>query len=143
VVQQVSPPAAVHCHLRLHSASCALAAELQHAKLLTLRGAPDQEPCKPDPSPGPGVAVFTGSRARGADGLPVLGKGKQIALDVARGLAFLHSQHVVHLDLKSPNGAGQLVKSPSKHPAAHIARNNTCTLTAYTLACLHDCLVSS
>ena len=49
--------------------------------------------------------MFPGSRARGADGLPVLGKGKQIALDVARGLAFLHSQHVVHLDLKSPNGA--------------------------------------
>ena len=49
--------------------------------------------------------MFTSSRARGGDGLPVLGKGKQIALDVARGLAFLHSQHVVHLDLKSPNGA--------------------------------------
>lgn len=36
--------------------------------------------------------------------MPVLGKGKQIALDVARGLEYLHSQHVVHLDLKSPNG---------------------------------------
>lgn len=53
--------------------------------------------------------MFTGSRARGPDGLPVLGKGKQIALDVARGLAFLHSQHVVHLDLKSPNGARRLI----------------------------------
>lgn len=53
--------------------------------------------------------MFPGSRARGGDGLPVLGKGKQIALDVARGLAFLHSQHVVHLDLKSPNGACWLV----------------------------------
>ena len=59
--------------------------------------------------------MFTGSRARGPDGLPVLGKGKQIALDVARGLAFLHSQHVVHLDLKSPNGARRLVtRSPGR-----------------------------
>lgn len=33
------------------------------------------------------------------------GLGKQIALDVARGLEFLHAQHIVHLDLKSPNGA--------------------------------------
>ncbi|KAK9802724.1 hypothetical protein WJX73_001425 [Symbiochloris irregularis] len=29
--------------------------------------------------------------------------GRRIALDVARGLAFLHSQHIVHFDLKSPN----------------------------------------
>jgi hypothetical protein len=33
-----------------------------------------------------------------------LGLGKAIALDVARGLAFLHQRHIVHLDLKSPNG---------------------------------------
>lgn len=32
-----------------------------------------------------------------------LGKGRSIALGIAKGLAFLHSQHVVHLDLKSPN----------------------------------------
>lgn len=32
------------------------------------------------------------------------GLGKAIALDVARGLAFLHQRHIVHLDLKSPNG---------------------------------------
>lgn len=35
---------------------------------------------------------------------PTHGLGKAIALDIARGLAFLHSQHIVHLDLKSPNG---------------------------------------
>ena len=29
--------------------------------------------------------------------------GKQIALDVAKGLAFLHHNKVIHLDLKSPN----------------------------------------
>lgn len=29
--------------------------------------------------------------------------GKQIALDTARGLAFLHSQHVIHRDIKSHN----------------------------------------
>jgi serine/threonine protein kinase len=27
----------------------------------------------------------------------------QIALDVARGLVFLHSRRIVHFDLKSPN----------------------------------------
>ena len=31
-------------------------------------------------------------------------RGKQIALDVARGLAYLHTHaHVLHLDLKSQN----------------------------------------
>ncbi|KAK9796974.1 hypothetical protein WJX73_004151 [Symbiochloris irregularis] len=30
-------------------------------------------------------------------------RGRQIALDVARGLVHLHSQNLVHLDLKSPN----------------------------------------
>lgn len=33
------------------------------------------------------------------------GLGKQIAVDIARGLQFLHERHIVHLDLKSPNGA--------------------------------------
>lgn len=28
--------------------------------------------------------------------------GRRIALDVARGLAFLHYNNVIHLDLKSP-----------------------------------------
>jgi hypothetical protein len=44
-------------------------------------------------------------RKRAPDGGPILGKGKQITLDIARGLAFLHEQHIVHLDMKSPNGA--------------------------------------
>lgn len=30
-------------------------------------------------------------------------RGKKIALDVARGLVFLHSRRIVHFDLKSPN----------------------------------------
>ncbi|KAK9803523.1 hypothetical protein WJX73_002438 [Symbiochloris irregularis] len=29
--------------------------------------------------------------------------GRRVALDVARGLAFLHSQQIVHFDMKSPN----------------------------------------
>ena len=37
------------------------------------------------------------------DGCPVPGQGRQIALDVARGLHFLHRHFVVHFDLKSPN----------------------------------------
>lgn len=57
-----------------------------------------------DVCPGLWARMYADSRARGPDGAPVLGKGKQIALDIARGLAYLHSQHVVHLDLKSPNG---------------------------------------
>jgi hypothetical protein len=36
-------------------------------------------------------------------GKQLVGLGKSIALDVARGLNFLHSRRIVHLDLKSPN----------------------------------------
>jgi serine/threonine protein kinase len=32
------------------------------------------------------------------------GLAQKIALDIARGLQFLHERHIVHLDLKSPNG---------------------------------------
>lgn len=49
--------------------------------------------------------VFRGG-AGGAHRQP--GLGKAIALDVARGLAFLHHRHIVHLDLKSPNGVALL-----------------------------------
>lgn len=43
-------------------------------------------------------------RQYGDSGRRQPGLGKAIALDIARGLAFLHARHVVHLDLKSPNG---------------------------------------
>lgn len=37
------------------------------------------------------------------DGVAEPGLGRQIALDIARGLHFLHRHNVVHFDLKSPN----------------------------------------
>lgn len=30
-------------------------------------------------------------------------RGRTIALDIARGMHFLHSRRIVHMDLKSPN----------------------------------------
>ena len=30
--------------------------------------------------------------------------GRAIALDIARGLTFLHSSNIAHMDLKTPNG---------------------------------------
>ena len=35
---------------------------------------------------------------------PTLRSGRQYALDVARGLAFLHSRRILHLDVKSAVG---------------------------------------
>ncbi len=32
-----------------------------------------------------------------------LNRGRSIAIDVLRGLHFLHSKRIVHMDLKSPN----------------------------------------
>ena len=43
--------------------------------------------------------LFGACRAGGA------GIGRAIALDIARGLTFLHSNNIAHMDLKTPNGA--------------------------------------
>ena len=41
------------------------------------------------------------------------GMGRKIALDIARGLTFLHSNRIAHMDLKTPNGA-ELVSGQSQ-----------------------------
>ena len=50
-------------------------------------------------------AVFRWRRARTDAGRPrpFTGLNRRVALDVARGLAYLHSRAIVHLDVKSPN----------------------------------------
>ena len=52
-----------------------------------------------------GIGRFSWARRPGPSGrpLPNTGLNRRIALDIARGLHFLHSRRVVHLDLKSPN----------------------------------------
>lgn len=52
-----------------------------------------------------GIGRFTWTRRPGPSGrpLPNTGLNRRVALDIARGLHFLHSRRVVHLDLKSPN----------------------------------------
>ena len=39
--------------------------------------------------------------------------GRAIALDIARGLTFLHSNNIAHMDLKTPNGAGAKLRPSS------------------------------
>ncbi len=41
------------------------------------------------------------------------GVGRKIALDVARGLTFLHSNRIAHMDLKTLNGARLTLCCPS------------------------------
>ncbi|CAJ1448681.1 unnamed protein product, partial [Effrenium voratum] len=37
-----------------------------------------------------------------------LAQGQVLAMGIARGVAYLHHMKVLHLDLKSPNAAGQI-----------------------------------
>lgn len=36
-------------------------------------------------------------------------RGRQVALDIVRGILFMHSKSMIHLDLKSSNGMSQLL----------------------------------
>ena len=48
-------------------------------------------------------------------------RGRKIAMDVARGLDKMHSRHIIHLDLKSPNvlltagGTAKIAVSPTSN----------------------------
>lgn len=44
-------------------------------------------------------------RDAAADSSRLEGLGHTLALDIARGLAFLHAMQIIHFDLKTPNGA--------------------------------------
>ena len=47
--------------------------------------------------------ITTGCKIMTCLDMRVCGSGKYIALDVARGLNYLHASKILHLDLKSPN----------------------------------------
>ncbi len=74
------------------------------------------------------------------------GHGRQIALDVARGLHFLHRHFVVHFDLKSPNillGRNNIAKCAlSTKLVCSYAMSclwRTLSLLTSWLACWQDC----
>ena len=54
----------------------------------------------PNPSMGRLTASMLAVRRAGGPGV-----GRKIALDVARGLTFLHTNRIAHMDLKTLNGA--------------------------------------
>jgi hypothetical protein len=58
--------------------------------------------------------VSAACRAGGA------GMGRAIALDIARGLTFLHSNNIAHMDLKTPNGAARTANLPSSTTALNL-----------------------
>jgi serine/threonine protein kinase len=67
---------------------------------IRLKGAPQQSPSKRSTLPSSRVdLVGCPLRSDSSCSSPCM----QVALDVARGLVFLHSRRIVHFDLKSPN----------------------------------------
>ena len=56
------------------------------------------------PEPDSQAPAFCLRRRSSMDGGRQEGRGRKIALDIARGLAFLHQMQLIHFDVKSPNG---------------------------------------
>ena len=74
-------------------------------------------------------------------GLPAIGRGKQIALDVARGLAFLHTHRVVHLvrlkhlDVPCHSPARQADRSAVVHLPSLLRQGAIITLPRKVVQC--------
>ena len=89
--------------------------------------------------PMPDIAPFVFHRSNSSKRTP--GLAQKIALDIARGLQFLHQRHIVHLDLKSPNGE-ETAASVGNIPAGDCshASNPLCNLLPHcrSVPNIHD-----
>jgi len=60
----------------------------------------------------------------------VPGMGKRIALDVARGMYFLHSHRIIHFDIKTPNVRGARSQHADGNLCKELGAKWECSCTA-------------